>query len=146
MKLEEKDLLLKDLCARLAYGVKIRTIETWSNDSNKIETLKDIFIPEDNIPRCGEGGIPIEYIKPYLFPMSSMTEEQKKEFIQYAEYDVEETVCGRHYEYYLSDYVGTPENPICNYNAIDWCNKNHFDYRGFIPMGLALDATGLDIY
>jgi hypothetical protein len=85
-------------------------------------------------------------IKPYLFPLSSMTEEEKKEFIHCAEYEVEESVNGRHYEYYLKDYVGTPENPICNCNAINWLNKNHFDYNDWIGKGLAIDATEKNIY
>ena len=62
-------------------------------------------------------------IKPYLLPLSSMTEEQKKKWF-----------------YTLSsDYHIT-------YDTVDWCNKNHFDYRGLIEKGLAIDATGLNIY
>ena len=72
--------------------------------------------------------------------MSSMTEEEKKEFIYCAGYEVEESVSGKHYEYYLRDYVGTPETPICNYDAIDWLNAHHFDYRGLIEKNLALEA------
>ena len=145
MKQEEKELLLQDLCARLPYGVKVNADFI---DTNRIGVVRGIL--NEELTLLPETGYPfernIEYVKPYLFPMSSMTEEQKKEFIKYAEYDVEETVCGRHYEYYLSDYVGTPEEPICNCNSTDWCNKNNFDYRGFIEKGLALDATGLNIY
>ena len=67
--------------------------------------------------------IEIDFIKPYLFPMSSITEEQKKKWF-----------------YTLSsDYHIT-------YDTVDWCNKNHFDYRGLIEKSLALDATGLNIY
>ena len=131
MTQEEKDLLLKDLCARVPYGLICKS-----------NSYKKILFNSSHISL-----IETEEIKPYLFPLSSMTEEQKKEFIQYAKYEVEDTVCGIHYdEYYLSDYVGTPEEPICNYNAIDWLNKNHFDYRGLIEKGLALDATNLNIY
>lgn len=123
MTQEEKDLLLKDLCARLAYGVKIRTIEIWTNKSNKIEILKDIFIPEDNIPRCGEGGIPIEYIKPYLFPMSSMTKEQK-----------------------IRIRAIQDMGPSYYHLLVDEYNEWHIDYRGLIPKKLAIDATDLNIY
>lgn len=131
MTQEEKELLLKDICGRLPYGVKIRTIEIWSNDSNKIETLKDIFIPEDNIPRCGEDGVPIEYIKPYLFPISSMTEEQREELMFISEIRI----------------TSTPDRIIKVYkNTIEWFLKNHIDYNNLIGKGLALDATGLNIY
>ena len=131
MTTKEKELLLQDLCGRLPYGVKIQTIEIWTNKSNKIETLNDIFIPEDNIPRCGEGGVPIEYVKPYLFPFSSMTEEQIKELESLMEVTTIHS-------------FGVVLSPTSKY--YDWLNKNNFDYRGLIPIGLAIDATGLNIY
>lgn len=125
MTQEEKELILTDLCGRLPYGVKIQTIEIWTNKSNKIETLKDIFIPEDNIPRCGEGGVPIEYVKPYLFPISSMTEEQLK----------------------LFDGTFLPNGHVVTSDlGLDYLNSIYVDYRGLIPKGLANDATGLNIY
>ena len=143
MTQEHKNILLKDLCARLPYYVKA---EYYTTEGTEIGIIDGIYRHDLSIV-INDNEISIFDIKPYLFPMSSMTEEQKKEFIQYAKYDVEDTVCGIHYdEYYLSDYVGTPEEPICNYNAIDWLNKNNFDYRGLIPIGLAIDATGLNIY
>ena len=78
--------------------------------------------------------------KPYLRPMSSMTEEEKKEYIEYAGYEIEESVNGRHYEYYLKDFCGTPDNPSVNADGVDWLNKKMFDYRGLIPKGIALKA------
>jgi hypothetical protein len=60
--------------------------------------------------------------KPYLFPLSSITEEQKEDMIK--------SSCG----------IGS------NKNVFDWFNKNHIDYRGLIPMGLAIDCTNLNIY
>ncbi len=65
--------------------------------------------------------------KPYLFPMSGMTEEQKKE-----------------YQYITERWMNDPSYSISD--SIDWLNKNHFDYRGLIPMELAIDATGKGIY
>jgi hypothetical protein len=68
--------------------------------------------------------VPFDEFKPYLFPFSSMTDEQVKEY-------------NAMYE----------ENRYSwRENIIDWFNKNHFDYRGLISMGLAIDATNLNIY
>ena len=122
----DKDLLVKDLCSRIPYGVKF----VIDNDQNNVRTLTGIdeAIPYEDWQMCafarGISAIPIEDIKPYLFPMSSMTEEQKME------------------EYKLMNsnfYTSTVELP-------DFYNKNHLDYRGLIPKGLANDATGLNIY
>ena len=93
---EEKHLLLKDLCARLPYGVNISSL--------KRDYFDDIDTDE-------------QVVKPYLRPMSSMTEEEKKECLK-----------------------------ITFVEATDWLNVHHFDYRGLIPMGLAIDATELNIY
>ena len=119
----DKKLLLKDLCARLPYGIKFLR-ESWNFETDQelsvIEVLEDIdkdgYINKAKVYN-------VEDIKPYLFPLSSMTEEQEKEWL-----------------YTLSsDYHIT-------YDTVDWLNKNHFDYRGLIPMGLAIDATNLNIY
>ena len=120
---EHKELLLKDLCARLPYGVKFLRESwnyEWDQELSVIEVLEDIdkdgYINNTKVYN-------VEDIKPYLFPLSSMTEEQEKEWL-----------------YTLSsDYHIT-------YDTVDWLNKNHFDYRGLIPMGLAIDATNLNIY
>lgn len=71
-------LLLKDLCSRLPYGVKISIPELWISEK-KIEVLNEIFKGDDGLYRVNDNGMLIEHIKPYLFPLSSMTEEQKKE-------------------------------------------------------------------
>ena len=122
MTQEQKDLLLKDLCARLPYGVKVQ--DTYYNSFEPAP----IWLLDLNAQKvrlfADEGYQSIEYIKPYLFPMSSMTEEQKRE----------------EYKLMTSNfYTSTIEFP-------DFYNKNHIDYRGLIPMGLAKDATGLNIY
>lgn len=110
MKQEDKDLLLQDLCARLPYGLFVN-----------INGIKCILQPHDisDFIKCDID------IKPYLFPLSSMTEEQKKEYKQFLE-DIDGYV-------YSIDCV--PQ--------IDWLNKNKFDYRGLIEKGLAIDATGI---
>lgn len=131
---EEKDLLLKDLCARLPYGVKISIPELWTSEK-KIEVLNEIFKGDDGLYRVNDNGMIIEYITPYLFPLSSMTEEQREEALPLLNncdyYDIEGTI------------KWLDKHPI---KFFDWCNKNHFDYRGLILMGLAMDATGLNIY
>lgn len=148
MTQDEKALLLKDLCARLPYGVKCIVTKSRTEEGQKGDVGKIVNICLEGVECIGTSPFFSEFgnFKPYLRPMSSMTEEERKEFIHHAGYEVEESVNGRHYEFYLKDYVGTPENPICNYDAIDWLNANKFDYRGLIPMGLANDATNLNIY
>ena len=123
MTQEDKELLLKDLCARLPYNV-ICQVEFKENGkyNSKDMLLSGIFTDEAYFTTKGGSTYSNEY-KPYLFPLSSMTEEQKKEWF-----------------YTLSsDYHIT-------YDTVDWCNKNHFDYRGLIDKSLALDATNLNIY
>lgn len=135
MKLEDKQLLLQDLCGRLPYGVKCQfedTIRIIDGESSPFYDYVlsahhlELFMRHNNF-----------YIKPYLRPMSSMTEKEKKEYIEYAGYEIEESVNGRHYECYLKDFCGTPDNPSVNPNGVDWLNKKMFDFRGLIPEGLA---------
>ena len=139
----DKDLLLKDLCARLPYGVKAY-VRNWSKlDRRYYEgtytvasihpSLNDILVTSDKFSVEVILGYDDYEIKPYLFPLSSMTEEQKRELYNL----VEETAFQ-----IIHSEDGNPQPHI----AMDWYNKNHFDYRGLIPMGLANDATGLNIY
>ena len=115
---QEKILLLKDVCTRLPYGVK---------GTNQYGKIVDLNHPTDYSPYMSIKNAILKHgWKPYLFPMSSMTEVQKIEFIA------------------LRTYVSLTKNK--EYLLFDWLNANHFDYRGFIPMELALDATGLNIY
>ena len=116
----DKELLLKDLCARLPYRVKISV-------NNNIESLQGINVL-DNVVEYGSFlSSDIEEVKPYLFPLSSMTEEQKQEYQHITERWMYDS------SYSISD-------------SIDWLNVHHFDYRGLIEKGLAIDATVLDIY
>lgn len=140
MTQEDKDLLLKDLCARLPYGVKVqdtyyKNLEPapiWLLDLNAQSVRKF----------ADEGYQHIEYIKPYLFPLSSMTEEQQEEFDRIYADDMQ--VVANNLKNRLD---GKPyETNLGHYRHIDWLNANHFDYRGLIPKGLAIDVTGLNIY
>ena len=121
---EDKKLLLKDLSSRFPYFTKVQI-------KNEIVILDSIcdddgyyfnFIGDDR------EGVNIEKIKPYLFPLSSMTEEQRKEF---------DTTL---------KYLPAEEIDIWTLNTYDWCDKNHFDYRGLIKKGFAIDATNKNIY
>ena len=121
---EDRELLLKDLCARLPYGVKVN--EAVQGDFTLISLLKERAFTTCETEDC-YNDFPIECIKPYLFPLSSMTEEQKKE-----------------YQYITERWMYDSSYSISD--STDWLNKNHFDYRGLIEKGLAIDATGLNIY
>ena len=125
MTQEQKDLLLKDLCARLPYGVKA----SYYGAEEECETWDEIEgVTLDGYVDIGQYSLPIECVKPYLFPLSSMTEEQRKEFVT------------------TLKYLPAEEIDIWTLDTYDWCDKNHFDYRGLIRKGLAIDATGLNIY
>ena len=145
MRQNEKDLLLKDICARLPYGVKVR----YSSYEKFITcTLQAIDYVYNNVDLWSKDAcfnpVNISKIKPYLFPLSSMTEEQWMDtpYANLNKYTFDSFKCGcstlafETYEVNLSYVV----------EFINWCYKNHFDIYGLIPMGLAIDATGLNIY
>ena len=127
MTQEDKELLLKDLCARLPYNV-ICQVEFKENGkyNSKVMLLSGIFTDEAYFTTKG-GSIYSNEYKPYLFPLSSMTEEQKQEYQHITERWMYDS------SYSISD-------------SIDWLNAHHFDYRNLIQMNLAIDATGLNIY
>ena len=143
---EEKEILIQDLCSRLPYDVKIELTNSWGYHHENIAKKGDITIDtlrgfsgkyftinHDNPLDWdwADNEIEIEDIKPYLFPLSSMTEEQKEEYHNLCSVGTDE--CGD------IIYFNT-------YESIDYLNKNKFDYRYLIPLGLAKDATGLGIY
>ena len=141
MKTEDKELLLKDLCSRLPYGVKCVSISDGCiGYISSIESQYGVVTFDDG--RQEE----IIDIKPYLFPLSNMTEEQKKELCKVGGYEAREEDCGYHSETFYYNMVGHENVFYPDADDIDWLNKNHFDYRGLIEKDLALDATGLNIY
>lgn len=133
MTQEEKQLLLQDLCARLPYNVVIRCTDN--------DTDYKCFLTTNILNELLHN---IEYYdyKPYLRPMSSMTEDEFKELKNATDlnYDQLELVFwpdgSATLEFYLEE---VPQ--YCVINVFNWLNKNHFDYRGLITMGLALEAT-----
>ena len=135
MNKEDKELLLKDLCARLPYGVKIQV--PYEDGSGYFdETVWEVN--NDGPFHVNGWGIEYEYVKPYLFPLSSMTEEQEREYNTLRDF-----VYTHHYEY--EDIVEDMEL-YDNWMYIDYLNAHHFDFRGLIEKGLAIDATNLNIY
>lgn len=133
MTQEQKDLLLKDLCARLPYGVK-GLVTFNGNLFMTAHQIEDRIIDGKLYDRFADFQDSLYdnvTIKPYLFPMSSMTSKQKKEY---------NNLC----ETILDDFGHSASfNTV---DSLDWLNKNHFDYRGLIYKGLALNATGKRIY
>ena len=124
MNTKDKELLLKDLCARLPYGVKIN--ESTQGDFTVIGLTTERVFTTCETEGC-HNDFPIECIKPYLRPMSSMTDSEAIEW--------HKTTLGQRW--------------ITNDNierCTDWVNAHHFDFRGLIEKGLAIDATGKKIY
>ena len=128
MTQDDKDLLLQDLCARLPYSVKVESVfintDTKKRKSCGIEVFDATCIL---MIRDGFGEF-----KPYLFPLSNMT---KEEWEDYQKIKMIDWVHG--------DINGTFINAGL---IVDWLNAHHFDYRGLIEKGLAIDATNLNIY
>lgn len=128
----EKDLLLKDLCARLPHGVHI-----WTNDKKHLKLWS--VEPDENDVYWVNGVYEVDEVKPYLRPMSSMIEEEKIELKQ--EHIKDEQL-------YVDCIKNHPEvrGKIISHFAADWCDKNMFDYRGLIPKGLALSTEVFNPY
>ena len=128
MTQEERMLLIKDLSARLPYAVTVEHTSGFRGTLHDI-TVYHVYDDNDNVHDAicytdffgDEDDIYIEYFKPYLFPISSMTEEER-------------IAMGNEFAY------GQPQK------ALDILHKRHIDYRGLIEKGLAIDATGLNIY
>ena len=142
MKPEEKEILLKDLCSRLSYGVKcsfgvddavyeITGINPTCCGASEIQAT--------HIKSSINGDFRLNSCKPYLFPMSSMTKEQKdyirNRFCYEWESDEEVSDLWKH-KLEFGDAL----------EFIQWCYENHLDINSLIPMGLANDATDKNIY
>ena len=126
MTQEEKNLLLHDLCGRLPYGVIV-------DNPNPAGGMWDEAISIDTstktVTLLYNGRVfSIDDIKPYLRPMSSMTEDEKLE------------MWGKFYE---KDGHGFPDGikESMAFDYVDWLNERHFDYRRLIPSGLAIEVT-----
>ena len=112
-----------DLCARLPYEIILLSPNekiTYQTDGN---TAAELLVEEG--------------WKPYLRPMSSMTDEEKKELLQISNFDSD-------IDEIYDSFIHFIERNLIDIadiaNFIDWLNAHHFDYRGFIEKGLALEA------
>ena len=131
MNKEDKELLLRDLCNRLPYNVMCQVeFKEDGKYNSKVMLLSGIFTDEAYFTTKG-GSIYSNEYKPYLFPLSSMTEEEQRTL---------DSMCNG------VEMVSRLSGLKMFGKAFNWLNENHFDYRGLIEKGLAIDATGKKIY
>ena len=128
MTQEDKKLIFNELCARLPYHVKCKI---WLKDGTIEEGLLDLQHNYGDVLQDAFYYNKIKDIKPYLRPMSSITEEEKEEYCQ-----LQQKV--------IYNSKGVVNEDVMKY--INWCYKKHLDINNLIPMELAIDATGLNIY
>ena len=146
MNKEDKELLLPDLCARLHYKVVVdyayNAFDVHNGNYVKHGSkcilncyLLDVFIS----PRQNEKG---EYIKPYLRPLSSMTEEEFESLKEYSglKYNQLDLASYQNGTYKCLDFYLSEVPSYVVILVFDWLNAHHFDYRGLIERGLALEA------
>lgn len=153
MTQNEKDLLLKDLSTRLQYGVKVH-ISTWNEDTMEYEDKADevYSINKDGYIRTvnEDYEFEIEDVKPYLLPLSGMSDEQIEELKDLCNmYDpVHDTDPYEDWGMLLiiKHCMDDEYHFKFNFKLLEFLNKNRLDYCGLISMGLAIDATGKNIY
>ena len=122
MTKEGKDLLLRDLSSRISHGVIVSCCDIVGE---KVTSIDENGLVNNDYD--------IDEVKPFLFPLSSMTEEQQKEFDKVIEIN-------------LKVLSGDIDRLEATAFEIDFYHRNHLDWRGLIPKGLAIDATGRNIY
>lgn len=140
--MKDEELILKDLCLRLPYGVKVKfkVNEVIANEKKFIYNVDGeysyitdgkSYLTLDIIKMLSNNYL--DEIKPYLFPLSSMTEEQRREFDQIIELELKA----------INNEIDRTQVTMFE---VDFYNRHHLDWRGMIPKRLAIDATNLDIY
>ena len=142
MTKEEKQLLLKELCARLLYGVKGRyclydSKGNLTDFGNEPEIVENIDLQKEKIWTDGTvQGYYLDEFKIYLRPMDSMTEEEYEEYEKANDLDTDDSS-----ETLKENMRAKSRVRISKwYHGVDWLNAHHFDYRGSIEKGLALEA------
>lgn len=144
MTQENKDLLFKDLSSRLIYKVKF-PIYWWNEETQTDEEIVATLYSINTDGYCEifdhDGTVYIDNIKPYLRPMSSMTNEEINKI---------QTILGGAIEV-RNDFINNIDTEVHTISFLelqavfDFLNKNHFDYNELIPKGLAIEASK-DIY
>ena len=150
-KKDGKDLLLKDICARLSYGVKATTTSNgWNGIYAITGCIGDRIYLDCPIYEDGDDEWLAEMVKPYLRPLSSMTEEEKHNILR--AWNIKASFVGSRCDAIVSDntwWGGKDKSEPLGFDSIpfkymsaviEWLNEHHFDYRGLIEKGLALEA------
>lgn len=136
---EEKQLLLKDLCARLPYRVKVQAVSVYGYT---VQVPIDGYCSSNNKFDIDLRWRTLDEFKPYLRPMSSMTQEEIDEYDAELDKDMDIVMNGAldKDRYITSGGKHNFSKNFVMHFGNDWLNKKGFDYRGLIPMGLALEA------
>jgi hypothetical protein len=133
MTRKDKELLLKDLSCRIPYGVIVNV-----NGISNVKLTSVSWYGEVGVDDGSTYLYPISEIKPYLFPLSSMTEEQKQEYTYIVNYiSPDDTENWKEGEFIYVEQFS---------QLMHFYHINHLDYMGLIPKGLAIDATNLNVY
>jgi len=135
MTQEDKQLLLKDFCARLFYGI----IVIVNGNNERVDEIN----PFEGIVTCGFQSFDVEECKPYLRPMSSMTEEEFESLKEYSglKYEQLDLASYQNGTYKCLDFYLSEVPSYVVILVFDWLNAHYFDYRGLIEKGLAIAVT-----
>ena len=126
MTRENKELLIKDLSCRIPYGVIVNVDGKYNARLESVNWYDEVSVDDSS-----NDLYTISEVRPYLFPLSSMTNEQKEKY-----YNLQEKVIYNSKELVNSNVM----------EYVNWCYKHHIDINGLIPIGLAIDCTNLNIY
>ena len=139
MTQEEKEMLIKDLCGRLPYGVMVQVNDglRGTYDRRLVQVFCDRLSCSVNVCNPLKECICIDSVKPYLRPLSSMTESEREELKALCDKDLSE------FAGHIMKGHGLSRDGLYMFDKLrqlDWLNKNMFDYRDLIQKGFALEA------
>lgn len=137
MTQEEMKLLMTDLCGRIQYNVVCHISQQSQNKKDRNIDVDDVLVDINKDGVCEFekttgfffGLFDLDEVKPYLRPMKDMSEDEEKVFLSLK--------CGLG----VTDLSDVENSLVFRTDSIDWLNEHHFDYRGLIKKGLALEAT-----